>query len=230
MCVMMVKMLCFLPFALFAGADALAQAPLAVQKAVCDATIAIKCSETRQASGIVLGTKDSRAYALTAQHVIANAKQEDVKAIARISGTAETFSRVEFIWSDEQSDLALISFIRGESKFASVKLGECTRKTEDFPVLKTSWRSGANPVFQEDQAIKRILRKGPKGNAFFWQTKGTNEEGNSGGGMFSEKGELLGICSGNQQGFGYFVHRDEIFTALKKDARSSFLVAQDGKD
>jgi S1-C subfamily serine protease len=234
---MMARILCLLLLVRLAEADAQAKAPSAAEQAACEATVQINCKNKLGigvvGSGVVIATtKDSETnvsttFALTARHVIDDAKE--IKVTAIVSGAAAPFKEAEVVWRDEfgRSDLALVSFSSANSKIRAAVLGKREKYLEDFPIFKTSWRDGARPIFREDKAIKRALVREPdergldqrKGTAFFWQTKGTSNEGESGGGMFSMDGMLLGICSGNRLEVGYFAHRDEIYWALWKITR-----------
>jgi hypothetical protein len=227
---MIVRTLILISFACLAAAKGSAQSP-EVRQAVCDATIAVRFNGgSQQSSGVILAAKNSKAYALTAEHVVA--KSTSLTIVARIGGRPSKPIPAEILWVDEKSDLALIRFDADKTEFAPLKLGECSRHMEDVPVLKTSWKSGDNPICLDDHLVRRILRKANMGNGFFWQTKGDNEPGYSGGGLFNIKGELIGICSGRntKEEAGYFTYGDEIYYALKKDRRSSFLAVRTDKD
>jgi hypothetical protein len=234
---MIARVLYSLLLALVAATDLQAKSLSEAEQAGCEATIQIVCKE-KKGSGVVIatikdsGTNGSITFALTANHVIAGANEIDITAI--VSGTAKTFKNAQIVWQDEgRPDLALLSFFSGNDKIRAAILGKREKYQEDFPIFKTSWKDGRRPIFRDDQAIKRVLvtpnQPGPhpaNSTAFFWQTKGTSERGESGGGMFNEDGMLLGICSANQLNVnqqtdvGYFTHRDEIYFALKKFVKS----------
>ncbi len=226
----MTKILSLVLIVWLTGADVQAKNTPDARQAACEATIAIICTDTgARGSGVVIATKDQITYALTARHVIAKSKK--IKIMAMVLGKPmefdETPSEDEF---GKSADLALVRFSSGDCKIMAATLGNREKHLEDFPIFKTSWKDGDRPVYREDRAIKRVLVKDserpdqPRINAFFWQTKGTSEKGESGGGMFNEDGKLLGICSGNQMNnqsdIGYFVNRDEIYFALKRFAKN----------
>ena len=101
-------------------------------------------------------------------------------------------------------------------------------KEARFAVLTTGCDKGAAPSCLTDEVRgKKLLRLGKDKASFFWESSKAPVVGRSGGPLVDSKGRVLGICSGNQEGHGYFTHLDEIHAALRREG-STWVV--EGKD
>lgn len=220
-----------LPIGMLLAADPQAKFSADIQKSALQATVRIVGKDGKKGassgSGVVIGVKDGFAYALSANHVLANARLVQVEAF--LDGERTNILQSEVLATAPESDLALFRFPIGKSEIVSLTLAEKSTILKQFPVdvLNSGWQLYESPTLGEDRASARLLLRQPDGSsAFFWQTTGTSEPGRSGGPLISTKGELIGICSGNQDNRGYFAHRDEIHYFLRKHSSSSWIVSK----
>jgi S1-C subfamily serine protease len=193
------------------------------------ATIQLYSKEAnRTGTGVIIGNKAGYYYALTSEHVL-RGKQTFV-ARGWFDGNKESpveFSRFELLWSEPEPDLACIRFFGEMTKIEPAKLALPRQELKKFPlnVFSIGWHEGANPTIVQDQALARKLVKNPKGwSGFFWQTQKEAIVGRSGGPLLNDQGHVIGICSGTQEGRGYYTHLDEIRHSIRNNTRTSWLL------
>src|SRR5262249_29240094 len=155
-----------------------------------------------------------------AAHVLEKSRRFDVQTFTAKSypDPAATYEKVEVLWREADSDVALLRFPTGDAKQPTRALApRGTSPKPPFPTLYVGSALAAAPVCQLDRvAAKKLLKDADGKSAFFWQLDGAPDAGCSGGPMFERGGRVIGICSGTQDGKGYFAYLDEILAALKK--------------
>ncbi len=182
-------------------------------------------------SGVAIGSKDGRCYALTAWHVVA--KADFIEVSAQVDGETETFTGVKVLARLPEPDLALLEFRVGESIVSCLRIAAKSEELKRFPlpVLNSGWVNKDNdPTCEDDLAEARkfvilFRKKGDSiGKAFFWQTQKPPTEGRSGGPLISANGELVGICSLTGEEKGFYGHLDEIHYLIRKHSSCQWLL------
>ncbi|MCE9533225.1 MAG: serine protease [Planctomycetes bacterium] len=192
------------------------------------ATIRIHCKDTGSVgSGIIVGKKDGFYYALTANHVVRQSKT--IECFSRSLGSTprtHAFSDLEVLWGDPEPDLACVRFPVMGVDIDPLAISAISPELKRFPkaVFSVGWHESEAPTVAADESLARkLLRNKEGGTAFFWQTRIPPIEGRSGGALIDQKGRLIGICSGSQEGKGYYTHLDEIHYGLRRNSSSKWL-------
>ena len=174
----------------------------------------VSCPGGPTGSGVVVGVKDDFAYVLTAAHVVTFDGVE--VRFGRESGWFADSPEVVKRWPDP--DIALVRFRVGKEPVPVLPLAAAGQRPKAFPV--SAWavgRTGESATVWADQLLaKRFVRKSATAAAFFWETQRPPEPGRSGGPLVVG-GRVIGICTANQGGRGYYTHIDEIHAALTRD-------------
>jgi len=145
---------------------------------------------------VVKKTKDSM-YILTCYHVIGDYYTEkNVLSVEKITVSYDyVIYPVDIIKTDENNDLALLKVYTNDSKLEEIKLAKNTPKKGD-----TIYTVG-NPMGSERNISKGILSNyiefiSEKNNLRkFYIVDALTIFGNSGGGLYNEYGELIGVPS-----------------------------------
>jgi len=198
------------------------------------ATIQVRCLDTGvTATGVVIGRQAGYYFALTAEHVIR--KSNKVEVVSSRSGEKAdfvTFKNAEILWIEIEPDLALIQFPAGDVEIKPLPIAQRGGTLKKVPLLAAGigWPPEKARTMEQDQALaKKLVKRSDGGSAFYWETKGIPEQGRSGGPLIDVSGKLIGICSGSQEGKGYYTHLDEIVFGLKRYSSSKWLVPADLK-
>jgi len=180
-------------------------------------------------SAVAIAQRDGFCYALTAEHVVEKVRRMDIVAYL---GDEKVRFPMEVLARSVEPDLALVRFPVKDGVITPLPIAEKSDELKKYPlpIITSGWEQGDKPTLTDDKALARkLLRRSDAGGAFFWQTAGTSAQGRSGGPIASKSGQLIGICSGNQDQRGYFTHRDEIHYFLRKQSSWNWLAPKDEK-
>ncbi len=149
-----------------------------------------------------------------------------------MSGTLYSLGPVIVIANDPDRDLALLEILSSLRPARQAVLADAAddyyTADDDAAAAKPDTRSLAHAVAwggEDDQprvvdvtiaGQKRAARADKPGPVEYWLVEQASEQGMSGGGLFSPRGQLLGIASGNSGGAAYFVHRCEVAEFLER--------------
>jgi S1-C subfamily serine protease len=201
------------------------QFPRALQQAALAATVRIE-NLTRQVegSGAVVAVEGPFMYVLTAGHNVRDGKDFIVSVF-----DAQTYPKAKQEYAEVKvvaqsqgvKDLALLRVLIGKDQGpAPVAIRPKPRKLDlkNFTVLTVGCSKGSAPtcLVEKVEAAKLLARSpgGEKGK--LWDLPAAQAPGRSGGPMLDSKGQVIGICSGNNNGRGYFCHLEEIEAFLMR--------------
>jgi S1-C subfamily serine protease len=173
-------------------------------------------------SGILLGKTGPTVYALTASHVVADAREVDVETFSAASypRPAKVYRSAEIIGRSGRGalDLALIRFSASDPIGEKVRIGKTQAYPPNFLALSAGCSTGRPPSCSVESVVStRLARKGGQADpALYWQTKERPARGRSGGPLLDGRGRLIGVCCGSNGDAGYYCHIDEIVRFLKQ--------------
>jgi S1-C subfamily serine protease len=204
--------------------------PEAVRKAGLPATVRVSDpGSAGTGTGVVIGVRDGDVYILTAAHVVSRGAKVQAETFSPLepSKVDSTHEGGEVRFRVTDADLAVIRIPAGKREWAVVKLAHESD-------VKGAWvigcDDGREPRFTAIALTGKKLVRRPDGtSAFYSQAEGESVAGRSGGPLLDAKGQLIGICSGTQDGKSYFAHPDEIRAALKAH-RLAWVLGEKGKE
>lgn len=188
------------------------------QAAALNATLRLTNPATNgEGTAVRIGRLGPYVYFLTAQHNLKSAE----KAVYLESFAATTYPKpirkmlVDIKHQWPEIDLALLAAIEPEPPGILPIKKAHQPQAAPFPVLTVGCTEGKIPELMADRALQAMAIKRPDGlKGRFWQTEKRPVEGRSGGPLVDASGSLIGVCSGTSDGKGYYIHLDEIRTAL----------------
>lgn len=145
-------------------------------------------SSTAAGSGVIVSEEG---YVLTCNHVVEGARSIEVKL------NSGTTYQAELVGSDAMSDIAVLKIVPRET-LTSVKLGSSAALVVGEPVVAIG-----NPLGTLDgtvtsgiiSATERTITMSDGTSMTLLQTDAAINSGNSGGGLFNIRGELIGIVN-----------------------------------
>ena len=176
-----------------------------------------------EGSGVIVGRTGALVYLLTADHVVAGADGVHVSLFAEKNDAkaSKTYRNGRVIArSADRRDLALVRIAMDEKTLSVLRVCPvgAAPPIDHFPGFATGCSEGQAPTGVEySTLIKRKAReKGDAESAYFWEAPGTITRGRSGGPLIDRRGLVVGICSGTNDGKGYYTHVDEIHRFFKQ--------------
>ena len=173
-------------------------------------------------SGAVVGVHDGYVFILTAAHILTRDSKPTVEVFTAKSlpKPVSTYPGCETLFRAPGPDIALVRLPAGKRKWANLQLTLAGGK-EAAP--HSAWAIGCDDTREPRiSAItltgRKLVRRLDGTSAFFWQAKGKAIPGRSGGPLLDRNGRLIGICSGTQGNMSYYVHPDEIYALLHREA------------
>jgi len=176
-------------------------------------------------SGVVMKMDEHRAYMITNKHVIGDAKSGSIKVMFY---TGEE-SKADIEWTAPDGvDLAILSCqVIGFDKYKQIVIAE-----NILPPGESVFAIG-NPMglfwTYTDGSISglRTIDGGPHGVELY-QTQTPINSGNSGGGLFTRKGELIGINTMTQdkqsaEGLSFAISTETLMKLLSPEQRKKWL-------
>ena len=181
-------------------------------------------------SGVVVKNKDSKTYIVTNVHVLTGGSMvsslDEAKKKARnVSVTfynAET-KDADILWvAPEGIDLALISCSTPENYNSSVKIGSSNDIKMGEKVFAIGNPMGLDWTYTEGVVSSFRQKQVGKFEISVIQIQTPLNHGNSGGGLYSEKGNLVGINTwiyekAQTEGLNFSIAIDELTKNLDKD-------------
>jgi S1-C subfamily serine protease len=148
---------------------------------------------------------------LTAAHVVQNSKIVKVTLFNADSSSRNVLGRV--IRVDPQADLALVEVTERLKYSVIIGLSDCKRLNIGSVVYACGCACGLYPTINPGYFTGRNTNEEHLG---YWQTSANVYGGCSGGGVFNDKGYLLGIISARMgENVGFFVSVLEVELFLK---------------
>jgi S1-C subfamily serine protease len=193
-----------------------------MQAAAATATVGVRNTAAGvDGSGVVVGRNGPFVYILTAHHLLDRAKGIEIAVYSARSypRVEKTYTSAELLAVSPDSDLALL---RLATRDALPELRICTPSQapegKDFVVLTVGCDGGAPTCAVDRVKEKKRVQKGKEeGSAFCWETGVAPKAGRSGGPLLDREGRLIGVCSGANDGKGYYAHLEEIQRFLKRN-------------
>jgi S1-C subfamily serine protease len=215
-------MLCLVAAVLLAQLPA---APAALEKKVLHATVRVY-NPAREGGGtaVAIGREGSVVYLLTAAHVVRGAKHVEVDVFTPGEPKpAQHFAKAAVIAATDAlaQDLALLRVVDEGKALGGVlplrKAGAALPATPWRGYSAGCSRTGA-PSLESEQVLQALLVRKPGGQEAVrcFKTKTPAVAGRSGGPLVHSDGTMLGIASGGDETFRYFIHVHEIRQFLKR--------------
>jgi hypothetical protein len=194
-----------------------------IQQAALLATVQVTNSaEGVDGSGVLLGSEGAFIYILTANHVVAKAKQVDVSIYSAGSypRVDKAYREADVVARDARADLAVIRLTTRDTLPAPLLLCPAGRApaAKTFAVLSIGCQDRGVPLqlLDEVKAVRVISKPKEAGKTKCWETARAPIAGRSGGPLVDSRGLLIGIASGMSDAKGYYIHLDEIRDFLKR--------------
>ena len=175
------------------------------------------------ATAVVIGRVNDELFVLTSEHVVRNSYDLKLEFFER--GSYPKVGRtVNFGITLEVMpvpDFAVLKFpVTKDQVYPIVPLATRESRPRRFPVddFSIGCTNGKPPTIWEATIIaKRLTRRANNDEiSFFWETEQIPISGRSGGPLFNQQGQLIGICSATTSGKGFYTHLDEILAGLKQ--------------
>ncbi len=178
-----------------------------------------------QGSGVIVGRTGGFVYILTAHHIVTGADGVEITVFTEKSDPKahKVYRGARVIAkAADARDLALVRLQADDKTLSIVRICPrgATPKADGFPALALgcSADQGATAVVYDALSKKKIRRKADTESAYFWESAGAVVKGRSGGPLIDQRGFVIGICSGANDGKGYYTHTEEIHRFLKQNA------------
>jgi S1-C subfamily serine protease len=162
------------------------------------------------ASGVLVSRGGPHAHALTAAHVVGDAKAVDV----RVGGKT---LKAEVLTRSADADLAVLRLPNADGLPAPVRVAAAGARPK--AVASVGWEKGDAPSVL-DERLKgkvRLRRPGELGIVTCWEVERKPAAGRSGGPLLDETGAVVGLAIGHDGKTGYYVHADEVHAFLRQN-------------
>jgi S1-C subfamily serine protease len=195
------------------------------QNAALRATVkVVNLTKNRDASAVIVKQEPKFVYFLTAAHAARAGDKLEIHTFTAESypDSAEKYKSAEVIASDTERDIAVIRLATTDTMPGVLPLCPVKKVPDDkdFAALSTGCGGGKAPVCQVETVRRKVKvqRPGDKDSTLVWEIATAPANGRSGGPLVDQRGLVIGVASGANDGQGYYVHIDEIHRFLKKNA------------
>lgn len=169
-------------------------------------------------SGVMLERDGTTVFILTAAHVVAGAEELTVDVFSAKSHPQQSqrFNSASVIAcaKDKQPDLAVLRVIGYDGEAKGLKLGSMKESPKQKAVraISVGCAELQAPTVRAETLLDVVrARRGDESkSSLFIRAESAPTIGRSGGPLVDARGQLLGICSGVNQGRGFYCHVDEI--------------------
>ena len=168
--------------------------PLRIQSDPQGATVRIRVEEPRHESvgtGTIIDSHNGEALVLTCGHLFReNQGQTKITVETFLGGQVQTYPATLIDFQAKDMDIGLIAFRPNAATPVARLIPKNRTLTEGQPVFSWGCDRGALPS-RRDSRITKLNRYLGAANV---EVDGEPVEGRSGGGLFDERGELIGVC------------------------------------
>ncbi len=218
-------------FASVADVSAGENFPIAIQQSAAMACVRVINPTDRAAgSGVVFAVHGTFVYALTAAHIVQNARSVEVQTFSRESFPlpAKTHSWSAVIASSQVADIAIVRFSTRESPPQPLAILPRTSLVQntDFTCLSIGCNQVDSPPTCQAiqvQGARRLKRFASQADCLMWESLVPSIEGRSGGALITSDSFIIGLASGNSDGKGYYSHTDELYRLLSENGLLNLL-------
>jgi S1-C subfamily serine protease len=177
-----------------------------------------------EGSGVIVGKGGPFVYILTAHHLVGAAEQLDITTF-----TEQSHPKADKVYrsakvvakSADLRDLALVRMVCDDKMVGMLPICPVAEmpKAEKFLAITVGCGDGQAPSALIEKVLgkKKIRRKAGEDSASVWEMDGAVVKGRSGGPLVDKRGYVVGICSGTNDGKGYYTHPEEIHRFLKQN-------------
>jgi S1-C subfamily serine protease len=186
----------------------------------------VNAAKNNRGSGVVIGVRGAFLYVLTASHVVSGSDRLAVHLPpADKDSKAKVVTDVDILIDGKAQDVALLRVSAGDVKVTPLALAAAPPGGDEaFDALSAGAGDDTDPNVRAERVLGRKLLRRANGETWFaWETRDRPETGRSGGALIDSGGRLIGLCSGTQEGKGYYTHVDEIRALLKKKSQGWLL-------
>jgi len=176
----------------------------------------VNSKQAANGTGAVVGSDKGFLYVLTASHVIAGANQLEVQFAPDKDGKTKSVTKVGVLANDPTRDVALLRVTLPGAKIPAVPIALALEEEKDFDGISAGYAEAAEPEIRVERVLAKKLLRRERGDRFVWECRDRPDTGRSGGALLNKEGKLIGICSGTQDGKGYYCHLNEIQQWLKE--------------
>lgn len=159
-----------------------------------ESSVRIRVSEQQQesvGSGTVIDVFQGEALVLTCGHLFRDSQGKATVTVETfVGGKVQSYPATVIDFQAKEVDIGLLSF-RPHQEIPAARLIPITRKlSESQKVFSIGCDHGAPPTRRDSRITKLNRYLGPANV----EVEGQPAEGRSGGGLFDERGELIGVC------------------------------------
>lgn len=186
-------------------------------------------SDRAAGSGVVFAVRGTFVYALTAAHIVKNARTVEVQTFSKESypNPSGTYSWSAVVAVSAVSDIAVVRFSARESAPQPLKMASLSAVSTASDACITCGCDAVDspPSCQSNEILssKRWKRSASDPDSLMWETQRASKEGRSGGPLLNSQLSILGIASGNSDGKGYFSHAKEVYRLLSDNGLENLI-------
>jgi S1-C subfamily serine protease len=183
----------------------------------------VNLTKNREASAVIIKQEAKFVYFLTAAHAARVGDKLEIHTFTAESypNPAEKYKSAEVLASDKERDIAVIRLLTTDTMPGVLPLCPVKKVPDDkdFPGLSIGCGGGKAPLCQIETVRRKVKaqRPGEKDTTLVWEIAEAPANGRSGGPLVDQRGLVIGVASGANDGQGYYVHIDEIHRFMKKN-------------
>lgn len=190
---------------------------VSIQGSPLDVSVRIRVKDDHQAdavgSGTIIDSRVGKTVILTCGHIFRNREKNAIIEVDCFCGGREQTVIGRRLFHDIKSDVGLIT-INADSLASCRVAGSATKIVKGAPVISVGCSEGDKPTVQRVK-ITALNRYQGADNI---EVGGMPVEGRSGGGLFTQEGQLIGVCSGADSHYreGFFAGLQSVHNLLDR--------------